>query len=138
MGHIIRVSHRGGDRFEIAVRDHVWRVDQPIGDGGDDTAATPTEMFVASLVSCVAFFTRRYLERHGLDTEGLAVSAEFTMAPRPSRVGDIAINLEIPPSVPEDRREALLAVASHCTVHNSLADPPQVRIAYATPVASLD
>jgi hypothetical protein len=28
--------------------------------------------------------------------------------------------------VPEHRLEPLLAVVSHCTVHNTLADPPAV------------
>jgi len=30
--------------------------------------------------------------------------------------------------LPADRRDAFLAVASHCTVHNSLAQPPLVQI----------
>ena len=50
----MRVEHRGEDRFDINVRGHVLRVDQPRTDGGQDTAPTPTELFVASLASCVA------------------------------------------------------------------------------------
>ena len=35
------------------------------------------------------------------------------------------------PGVPESRRKPLLAVASHCTVHNTLTDPPTVSIGLA-------
>ena len=62
----LTVAHRGGDRFRIRVRGHEIDVDQPVGDGGEDTAPTPTELFVAGLASCVAFYARRYLARHGL------------------------------------------------------------------------
>jgi putative redox protein len=125
----MRVEHRGADRFEISVRGHVLHVDQPQDAGGDDTAPTPTELFVAGLASCVAFYARRYLRRHELPTEGLAVDASFHLGARPARVDRIEVALTVPDGVPAERRDALLAVASHCTVHNSLADPPDVVVA---------
>jgi putative redox protein len=130
MERAIRVDHKGGDLFEIAVRQHVLHVDQPIEDGGSDAAPTPTEMFVASLASCVAFYVRRFLLRHDLPTDGLAVTALFSMSEHPARVGEIQLSIQIP-GVPEDRRAPLLAVASHCTVHNSLEHPPVVTIGLA-------
>jgi putative redox protein len=124
----IEVSHLGGDRFELAVRGHRLQVDQPVEDGGEDTAPTPTELFVSGLASCVAFYARRYLDRHGLAAEGLAVEARYSMASRPARVGEISIEIAVPAGLPDDRRAALLAVAGRCTVHNTLLDPPAVRI----------
>ncbi|HET7310759.1 MAG TPA: OsmC family protein [Mycobacteriales bacterium] len=125
----ILVRHEWNDRFSLDIRGHRLYVDQPEGDGGDDTAPTPTELLVASLASCVAFYARRYLSRHGLREEGLAVTAEFTMSSRPARVGHIDVHLTLPAGISSERRMALLAVASHCTVHNSLIDGPMVRIA---------
>lgn len=127
----LRVEHRGEDRFDIRVRGHDVSVDQPVSDGGEDTAPTPTELFVVSLASCVAFYARRYLARHGLPTEGLAVESTFEMGTRPARVAEIDLRLILPEGVPAGRREALLAVAGHCTVHNTLMTPPAVRITIA-------
>ena len=132
----IWVGHRGGDRFAIDVRGHRLEVDQPIIDGGEDTAPTPTELFVAGLASCVAHYARRYLARHDLSSEGLAVEAHFTMASRPARVDRVTICLHLPEGVPEDRRAALLAVASHCTVHNTLAQAPEVEIGLSDTAAA--
>jgi putative redox protein len=67
---LLTVAHRGGDRFRIRGRGHEIDVDQPVGDGGEDTAPTPTELFVAGLASCVVFYARRYLARHGLSATG--------------------------------------------------------------------
>jgi len=124
----MRVEHRGGDKFDTTVRGHIITVDQPIKDGGADTAPTPTELFVASLASCVAFYARRYLTRHSLPTEGLAVEATFDMGSKPARVAGIDLRLILPEGVPAERRDPLLAVASHCTVHNTLATNPDVSI----------
>lgn len=128
---VLNVVHREADRFAITVRGHLIEVDQPVQDGGSDLAATPTELFVASLASCVAYYARRYLARHELPEEGLAVRAGYTIVPRPARVGEISIEIELPAGVPPDRHAALLAVASHCTVHNSLESPPAVKIEVA-------
>ena len=122
------VGYQQGDRFEITVRHHVLHADQPVPDGGDDSAPTPTELFVVSLASCVAFYARRFLARHELPATGLSVTAEFEMATRPTRVGDIDLTIHLPDAVPDDKRPALLAVASHCTVHNTLEQPPSVHI----------
>jgi uncharacterized OsmC-like protein len=124
----LRVEHRGGDKFDINVRGHAVRVDQPTKDRGEDTAPTPTELFIASLASCVAFYARRYLARHDLTTEGLAVEATFDMGARPARDARIAMRLIVPEGVPADRMDALLAVATHCTVHNTLSSEPEVSI----------
>jgi LmbE family N-acetylglucosaminyl deacetylase/uncharacterized OsmC-like protein len=127
----LRVEHRGGDQFDINVRGHIISVDQPVKDGGEDTAPTPTELFVASLASCVAFYARRYLARHNLPTDGLAVEATFDMGSRPARVSGIDMRLIVPDGVPPERRDPLLAVATHCTVHNTLATTPDVSITLA-------
>ncbi|MFE3637525.1 OsmC family protein [Streptomyces cellostaticus] len=123
------VTHDGGDAYTVEVRGHRVRVDQPVDSGGTDTAPTPTELFAASLATCVAFYAGRYLHRHGLPRTGLRVRAEFVMATdRPARIGSVRLVVVPPPELPEKRRAALLAVASHCTVHNTLEHPPETRL----------
>lgn len=123
------VRYDGGERYEIAVRDHTIAVDQPVDAGGEDLAPTPTELFVASLASCVAFYAGRYLSRHGITREGLGVTVSFQMADdRPARVTDIKVEVRIPEELPDARRPALQAVVEHCTVHNSLTTPPRIRV----------
>jgi putative redox protein len=118
-----------GEAYEVAVRGHLITVDQPTESGGEDTAPTPTELFVASLATCVAFYAGRYLTRHGYSRDGLGVGVEFDMADdRPARVAVIRLTVRVPVDVPCERRPALLAVAAHCTVHNTLTSPPAITI----------
>lgn len=123
------VGYIDGESYEIAIRGHRVIVDQPADSGGADTAPTPTELFVASLASCVAFYAGKYLTRHGYSRTGLTVSASFEFAKdRPARVGEIRMRVKVPTDLPESRWPALAAVAGHCTVHNTMNNPPQVSI----------
>lgn len=128
MSGVIRVDHREGDLFAISVRHHTLLADQPLEEGGSDAGPTPTELLVVSLASCVAFYARRFLARHDLRSDGLSVLASFAMAARPARVSDIQVSITVPDGVPEDMHERLLAVASHCTVHNTFETPPRVTV----------
>ena len=121
----MEVRHVDGDRFEVGIRGHTLVVDQP--DGGD-AGPTPVELFVAGLASCVAALARRYLLRHGLPVAGLAVTASHDTTEPPTRVTRIRLVLRVPDGVPEHRRRGLLAVAGHCTVHNTLRTPPEISL----------
>ena len=128
-GQRMEVGFRSGEAYEVAVRGHRISVDQPRDAGGQDAAPTPTELFVASLASCAAYYAGRYLTRHGYPRDGLRVTADYEMAAdRPARVAAIQLTVRVPDEVPAERMPALRAVISHCTVHNSLARPPAVSI----------
>jgi putative redox protein len=122
---MLEVRHVDGERFEAGVRGHRVTVDQP--DSGDE-GPTPVELFVVGLASCVASLARAYLLRHGLSAEGLSITVDYDVQERPSRVSDVRLVLRLPEDIPEQRRRGLLAVASRCTVHNSLRMPPEVTL----------
>ncbi len=128
MEETLDVTHLGGDRFEIAVRGHRVVTDQPVDAGGEDAGPTPTELFVAGMGACVAFYARRYLRRHELPEDGLSVRTTWELGGRPARVQRLEVELTVSDAVPEERRDALLAVASHCTLHNTLQEPPEVQV----------
>jgi uncharacterized OsmC-like protein len=120
----LTVRHAGGDRFTTEVRGHRITTDQPADAGGHDSAPTPTELFVAGLASCVAHYARRYCARHDIDPIGLVVESSFDIGGRPARIERIDVRVTPPPALPAERLDAFLAVASGCTVHNTLAHPP--------------
>jgi len=128
----VEVSYLSGESYAVETRGHALLTDQPGAAGGADTAMTPVELFVASLSACVAFYAGRYLTRHGLSRNGLHVTAAFSTADdRPARVGDVRLTIRVPGDMPPSREAALLAVASHCTVHNTLRQAPGITIGLA-------
>ena len=125
----VKVRYEGGDRLVVTVRGHDVAVDQPVSDGGGDTAPTPVELFVGSLAACAGFYAERFLRRHGLPLDGLAVDADFGFAEeRPARVGRVSLRLRLPVGFPSSYRDRLAKVVEHCTVHNSIRVAPEIGI----------
>jgi len=74
---------------EAATRGHSVLTDQPAAAGGEDAGMTPTDLLVASLSSCIAFYAGRYLDRHGMNRDGPKVTADFTLdTDCPARTGE--------------------------------------------------
>lgn len=136
MSHVT-VSHEFGDRYYVAIRGHSLVTDQPVSAGGRDEGPTPTELFVASLASCAAFYVGRFL-RHHRPLTAFEVEADYTMTEsQPNRVAAIELRVAIHDDVDEELRNAVDRVARHCTVHNSLVTPPEIRIAVETKAGAL-
>ncbi|HEY8478389.1 MAG TPA: OsmC family protein [Spirillospora sp.] len=131
------VLHREDDTFAVLVRDHVIHVDQPYTAGGMDAGPTPVELFVASLAACAAHYARRHLARRGLPSHGLEVTAAFTMTPAfPARVSRVELRLRPPIRLSDEDAGGLHAAVEHCTVHNSILDPPRIGMRLEAPVAA--
>ena len=102
----------GDRRFETDVAGHRIETDHT-GRG-----PTPTDLFLASLPACVAFYVTEYCVRAGLDASGLEVELEYAKEVR--RVGSFAIRVRLPSVELGARSEALRRVAEACYVHESI------------------
>jgi uncharacterized OsmC-like protein len=128
----ITVRYEHGDHFHVQIGTHGLVVDQPHETGGDDLGPTPTQLFVAGLAACAGFYAERYLRRHGIAPDGLAIRCSFTMSEQPpARVRSVALEADVPAGVPPDRRVALIRVMERCTVHNSIVHGPQIEVRIA-------
>lgn len=124
---MLTVAYAGGDRLRISVRGHDVYADQPVEDGGADTAPTPTELFAGALAACIAFYAERFFRRHGLDPSALTVACDYAWAENPHRVGEFELVVDAP-GLPDGRRQAFMRVLERCTLHNTLETPPAIRI----------
>jgi uncharacterized OsmC-like protein len=135
----ITVTHERDHQFRIDVRGHQLRVDQPQRDADvPEAGPTPTELFVTSLAACVGHYAAAFLRRHELPYQGLRVDCDWVMrAAQPARVSRVALRVTPPGEVPEQLRVALQEAMEHCTVHESLRQPPAVTVGLVQAAAEL-
>lgn len=125
----IRVDFVGGEEYAVRMRGHQVPTDQPADNGGADRGPSPVELFVASMAACTAYYAGRYLDRHHVAREGLRVFAGYRMAAdRPARVERVRLDVRVPDGTPGELLRGLHAVVSHCTVHNTLRQQPEIDI----------
>jgi putative redox protein len=127
----VKVSHLGQVRFNIQSRSHSILCDQPVDNGGEDTAMTPPELMLASLGSCAAFYALQYLKARNLAESGVEVSVTAEKLKGPARLGNFKIRVECPITLDQDHTEGLMRSVNHCLIHNTLLAPPEVNIELA-------
>jgi putative redox protein len=122
---VITVHHEGKDRFNIDIRGHEVVVDQP-PPASDDAGPTPTELFLASLAACAAFFGRRFLVRHGLPDGGLSVALDFDWGPDYKYVERIRLRVELPEPIAPELEAGLMRALERCTVDATIRAQPEI------------
>jgi ribosomal protein S12 methylthiotransferase accessory factor len=110
-------------RIDAQVRGHVVHTDQPTDNGGENAAPSPFELFLASLGTCAGIFVQGFCAKRGLSTEGIK------LIERPSYAADgvlsgVDIELQLPTTFPEKYRDAVVRVASECSVKRAIAAQP--------------
>ena len=70
----ITVQNPTGMRLEAQLGDFTVATDQPAADGGDNSAPSPFDLFLASLATCAGYYVLAFCKQRNLPTEGISVS----------------------------------------------------------------
>ncbi|MFH1726533.1 MAG: OsmC family protein [Elusimicrobiota bacterium] len=125
---LMTISQVEDKKFSIELRSHKIESDMHADEGGKDAGMNPIELLVGSLGACIGMTIKFYCDSHKIPCEGLVVNAVPTLAAKPKRVENIAIDISLPEGFPEDRKESILRVAEKCPVHNALKHAPAIDI----------
>ena len=95
--------------------------DAPLDNQGNGEAFSPTDLFVASLGSCFLTIAGIAAKRHGFSIDGARVETQKKMADNPRRVGEIILDIYLPPNSYTDLEKRLIErTAATCPVSQSL------------------
>jgi len=127
----MNIAYRGKKKFMVTSRGHQLIVDQPEEQEGTDEGMTPPELFVASLATCMAVYVLNYCRNTGINPNDMIINVNWEKAANPARVGEITVRIKLPKLVDKEKAKAIIKVAEHCMVHNSIINPPKVNISMA-------
>jgi ribosomal protein S12 methylthiotransferase accessory factor len=119
-----------GDKYRIDVeyKGYVIKTDQPVRDGGDATAPSPFDYFLASLAACAGFYAVAFCRERKIPTDGLGVTMTPERGEVSKMIDKVTITVDLPASFPEKYRFALVKAVDHCTVKAHILRPPQFEI----------
>ena len=132
----MKITFPGGEKVNAEFNSRIIQTDQPVEAGGEGTAPTPFEYFLASLGTCAGIYVLSFCRNRQIATEGLALTQrmEFVAAPDGKRkLAKVAIDIDLPPGFPEKYRNAIVKAAELCTVKKVIADPPEFLITARLP-----
>ena len=123
----ITVTLPGGRCVDAQVGRHTIHTDQPISNGGEDSAPAPFDVFLASMGACAGIFVQGFCAKRGIAYE------EIRIIERPEYNGDGALravdfDVQLPPAFPDKYREALVRVVEQCSVKRAIQAQPTFRV----------
>jgi ribosomal protein S12 methylthiotransferase accessory factor len=123
----IVVTLPGKRRIDAQVRSHVVRTDQPRTNGGEDTAPSPFELFLAAIGTCAGIFVQGFCAKRELSTEGIRI-VEIPHLDASGTLVGVDLEIQVPPSFPEKYRDALVRVADQCSVKRAIEARPRFEV----------
>ena len=124
----MRITFPGGEKVNAEFSGGIIATDQPVESGGEGTAPSPFEYFLASLGTCAGIYVLSFCRQRQIATEGLALTQRMEFAPAADgrqRLARVAIDIHLPPGFPEKYWNAIVKTAGLCTVKKVLMDPPE-------------
>jgi putative redox protein len=128
----IIVTLPGGRRVDAALGGHVVRTDQPVDNGGEDTAPSPFQLFLAAIGTCAGIFVQGFCAKRGLPTEGIRIVQRPRVDPETGVLASVDLEIQVPPSFPEKYHEALVRVADQCSVKKAIQAQPVFQVRTVT------
>jgi ribosomal protein S12 methylthiotransferase accessory factor len=122
----MKIEFPGGLRVEALHEGFRIRTDQPLSQGGQATAPTPFDLFLASIGTCAGLYALRFCQQRQLDTEGLSLTA--TPDWEGKNVARIRIEVTLPHPFPAKYHDAILRAVEQCKVKRHLAESPRFEV----------
>ena len=124
----MKITFPGGEKVNAEFSGRIIASDQPLETGGEGTAPSPFDYFLASLGTCAGIYVLSFCRQRQIATEGLALTQRMEFTPAADgrkRLARVAIDIHLPPGFPEKYRNAIVKTAGLCTVKKVLMDPPE-------------
>lgn len=121
------VTLPGGKKVDAEFGSHVVHTDQPVKEGGEDSAPAPFLYFLMSLGTCAGFYVLSYLQSRDLPTEGVRIIQSHGKNEK-GKLVKIGMTIELPPEIDEKHHKPIVRSAELCAVKKLLEEPPEFEI----------
>ncbi len=119
------IDFPGGARVDAHFGSFTVKTDQPAAGGGNDSAPSPFDTFLAALGTCAGIYVLGFCRQRGIPSEGLRIVQRSHRDPQTGMVDNIAIEIQTPPGFPEKYLPALVRSAEQCAVKKHIEHPPK-------------
>jgi len=127
----IKISFPGGKKVNAEINGMTVKTDQPVKYGGEGTAPSPFELFLASIGTCAGIFILGFCQERKIPTEGISLIQRIEYAKSLDGkmfMDKIVLEIIVPADFPEKYHNALIKVADQCAVKKAIMNPPKFEV----------
>ncbi len=125
---MMEITFPGGVQVNARYKGFEIVADQPEKNGGQNSAPSPFDFFLASLGTCAGFFALRFCQQRKLSTTGMRLELSSERNSETQRLDRVEITLQLPQDFPQKYRNAIIRATDQCAVKKALLDPPEIEL----------
>jgi len=124
----MEITFDGGKVITAHTHGHIIRTDQPLDNGGGNTAPAPYDLFLASIGTCAGIYIKGFCDNRNIPTEGIKIIQSYEWNQETGLPVNIRLDIKLPAGFPEKYKASLIHVADLCKVKKTMANPPKFEI----------
>ena len=125
---MMEITFPGGVQVNAQFNGFEIATDQPEKNGGQNSAPSPFDFFLASLGTCAGFFALRFCQQRELSTDGLRLQLTTKHNAETKRLDRVEITMQLPKDFPGKYRSAIIRATDQCAVKKALLDAPEIEL----------
>jgi putative redox protein len=124
----MEITFDGGKVVTAHSHGHSIMTDQPLDNGGGDTAPAPFELYLASIGTCAGVYVKSFCDNRQIPTDKIKIVQKTEFSKETGLPVDITIDIQLPADFPEKYRASVISVAELCKVKKSILSPPVFKV----------
>lgn len=124
----MEITFDGGKIITAHTHGHSIITDQPVDNGGTNTAPAPFDIFLASIGTCAGIYVKSFCDNRNIPTEGIKIIQTQEWNQETGLPTAIKLDIKLPEGFPDKYKASLIHVAELCKVKKSIANPPVFEI----------
>ncbi len=124
----LEVSFPGGMRVDVMSKGFLIETDQPLDEGGQNSAPSPFDFFLASIAACAGYYLLAFCKEREIPLDKAGVVMTTAKDPVNKMIGEITIELLLPVGFPEKYVAAAVRAVDACTVKRHILKAPSFKI----------
>jgi ribosomal protein S12 methylthiotransferase accessory factor len=128
----MEITFDGGKVVTAHSNGHIIKTDQPVHSGGQDSAPSPYELFLASIGTCAGIYVKSFCDNRKIPTEKITIIQTAEFDKETGLPTNIKLDIKLPADFPEKYKEAVISVAELCKVKKTMIAPPVFEVIAST------
>jgi len=124
----MEITFAGGKKVNASYKGHIHKTDQSVASGGENSAPSPYDLFLASIGTCAGIYVKSFCDQRNLPTDDIKLIQSLEINPESKLPSRISIEILLPADFPEKYKGALVNAAELCAVKRTIANPPVFEI----------
>jgi ribosomal protein S12 methylthiotransferase accessory factor len=116
----INIFFDGGKKVNAVIHGFTVKTDQPIREGGENTAPAPFALFLASLATCAGFYVKSFCDHRNIPADEITLTMNYEVDQATHLISKMIIEINVPQDFPEKYDAAVINAAAVCTVKRHL------------------